>query len=98
MAAWLDYYKNHSGREYSDQFKYHYTDHPSIQVKFFLHWKFEKLFYAGAIDEAPSLAVGYWTLILQLVQNLLDPPGVNVVLVLIIFNEHGTGTRSRSLP
>jgi len=31
VSAWLDYYKNHSGREYSDQFKYHYTDHQSVQ-------------------------------------------------------------------
>ena len=28
----MDYYRTHSGREFMDQFKMHYTDYASIQV------------------------------------------------------------------
>merc|ERR1712071_158633 len=31
VGAWVDYYRTHSGREFMDQFKMHYTDHASIQ-------------------------------------------------------------------
>jgi len=31
VGAWLDYYKTHSGREFMDQHKMHYTDYASIQ-------------------------------------------------------------------
>ncbi|XP_023345755.1 39S ribosomal protein L43, mitochondrial [Eurytemora carolleeae] len=31
VSAYFDVYRSHSGREYSDQFKNTYTDHPSIQ-------------------------------------------------------------------
>ena len=34
MGAWLDYYRTHSGREFMDQHKMHYTDYASIQVMF----------------------------------------------------------------
>ena len=32
VGAWMDYYRTHSGREFMDQFKMHYTDYASIQV------------------------------------------------------------------
>merc|ERR1712013_261904 len=31
VGAWMDYYRTHSGREFMDQFKMHYTDYASIQ-------------------------------------------------------------------
>ena len=34
VGAWLDYYRTHSGREFMDQHKMHYTDYASIQVMF----------------------------------------------------------------
>ena len=32
VGAWLDFYRTHSGREFMDQHKMHYTDYASIQV------------------------------------------------------------------
>merc|ERR1712059_19681 len=31
VGAWIDYYRTHSGREFMDQYKMTYSDHPSIQ-------------------------------------------------------------------